>query len=295
MDREFFFFARCDSPYTAHFLSAYRGNPLKLSWRCGLHFLYNALLRQGRSVEKFLAFGRNREFLGTADPTRDNFDHLSARCSLLYLVRFSKTPSFFLWAAFLPSRQDTEKKLHRGPLSVFRQIFFFPLFTKMVYFSLYHVLTRRRRGRYCGRAAEAWFVILCRRLRVASAGPREGETGGSSKWRYGGEERERERERGSEGRREKRKEKGAEGRRPRYGTLSKAWMWCTPSFFPSLRSFSSLGEEEGPLPPSPRRERINRGQWRRRGQNQEDRAFQLAKNSNPLSLLKSRKSRKTKL
>ena len=195
-------------------------------------------------MEKFLAFGRNREFLGTADPTRDNFDHLSARCSLLYLVRFSKTPSFFLWAAFLPSRQDTEKKLHRGPLSVFRQIFFFPLFTKMVYFSLYHVLTRRRRGRYCGRAAEAWFVILCRRLRVASAGPREGETGGSSKWRYGGEER----ERGSEGRGEEKGEGGRGKKAP--ATVHSPKLGCgalPPSSLPCV-PFLPLERRRGPYP-----------------------------------------------
>ncbi len=246
MDREFFFFARCDSPYTAHFLSAYRGNPLKLSWRCGLHFLYNALLRQGRSVEKFLAcvlFAGNREIWGTADPTRDNFDHLPARCSLLYFVRFSKTPSFFLWAAFLSSRQDTEKKLHRGPLSVFRQIFFFSLFTKMGYFSLHHVLTRRPRGRYCGRAAEAWFVILCRRLRVASAGPRERDRGKQQVevWRRG----ERESLRGEE-----KGERDSGKKAPlRYTLQSLDVVHSLLLPFPSLRSFSSLREEEGPLPP----------------------------------------------
>ena len=178
---------------------------------------------------------------------------------------------------FSPFSTGHWKKSCTGPLSVFRQFFFFPLFTKMVYFSQYHVLTRRRRGRYCGRAAEAWFVILCRRLRVASAGPRERETGGSSKWRYGGEERERERLRGEEGRERR------VGRRPRYGTLSKAWMWCTPSFFPSLPCvpFLPLERRRGPYPLPPRRERINRGQWRRRGQNQEDKGVSAGKEQKP--------------
>ena len=60
--------------------------------------------------------------------------------------------------------------------------------------------------------------------------------------------REREAPRGGE----KRKEKGAEGRRPplRYTLQSLDVVHSLLLPFPSLRSFSSLGEEEGPLPPS---------------------------------------------
>ncbi len=89
--------------------------------------------------------------------------------------------------------------------------------------------------------------MVCYTLRVASAGPRERERQGEAA-SGGMEER---RERGSEGRGEEKGERDSGKKAPlRYTLQSLDVVHSLLLPFPSLRSFSSLGEEEGPLPPS---------------------------------------------